>query len=155
MTDTQTDALRSSGNDNSLDGVELSFIGCGVMAEAMIAGLLRQQLVTAGQLTGSHPRAARRDELESKYGIRMVESNRAAAAAEVVSEDDAPGSGTPAPTSGKIVILAVKPQRLGGVLHELKGALVPDGLVISIIAGATIETISGELLHGAVVRAMP
>lgn len=152
MTDAHTDALLSSGKENSLDGVELSFIGCGVMAEAMIAGLLRQQLVTAEQITGSHPRAARRDELESKYGVRMLESNRAAAAA---SEDDAHGSSTPAAVSGKIVILAVKPQRLGGVLHELKGALGPDSLVISIIAGATIETISGELLHGAVVRAMP
>jgi pyrroline-5-carboxylate reductase len=155
MTDAHADALRSSGNENSLDGVELSFIGCGVMAEAMIAGLLRQRLVTAAQITGSHPRTARRDELEAKYGVRMLESNRAAAMAEVVGEDDEPGSNTSAPTSGKIVILAVKPQRLGGVLQELKGALGPDSLVISIIAGATIETISGELLHGAVVRAMP
>src|SRR5215210_4770166 len=121
MTDAQDLASATEGQPGALRTVRLSFIGCGVMAEAMIAGLLRQQLVTAGQITGSHPRAARRDELESKYGIRMVESNRAAAAAEVVSEDDAPSSGTPASISGKIVILAVKPQRLGGVLHELKG----------------------------------
>ncbi|HEX8773344.1 MAG TPA: pyrroline-5-carboxylate reductase [Pyrinomonadaceae bacterium] len=154
MTETQRDALRSSGNENSLDGVELSFIGCGVMAEAMIAGLLRQRLVNAAQITGSHPRAARRDELESKYGVRMLESNRAAAAA-AGSEDDSPGSNTSVPAPCKIVILAVKPQRLGGVLQELKGALGPDSLLISIVAGTTIETISGELLHRAVVRAMP
>ena len=152
MTDTQTDGPVSAGSENSLEGVGLSFIGCGVMAEAMIAGLLRQKLVNAGQITGSHPRAARRDELESKYGVRMLESNRAAAAS---GEDDAPGSSTLAGASCRIIILAVKPQRLGGVLHELKGALGPDSLVISIIAGATIETIAGELLHGAVVRAMP
>ncbi|HEY6188178.1 MAG TPA: pyrroline-5-carboxylate reductase [Pyrinomonadaceae bacterium] len=152
MTDAHTDALVSSGDENSLDTVQLSFIGCGVMAEAIIAGLLRQQLVNAAQITGSHPRAARRDELESKYGVRMLESNRAAASA---SEEDAPGSSTSAALSGKIVILAVKPQRLGGVLQELKGAVGPDSLVISVVAGATIETISGELLHGAVVRAMP
>jgi pyrroline-5-carboxylate reductase len=151
MTDSQDATLTTEGSENSLDGVRLSFIGCGVMAEAMIAGLLRQQLVTAAQITGSHPRAARRDELESKYGVRMVESNRAAA-----SEDDASlASSTPAALSGSIVILAVKPQRLGGVLNELKGALPPEGLVISVVAGATIETISSELLHGAVVRAMP
>jgi pyrroline-5-carboxylate reductase len=152
MTDSTDDAPISSGNENSLDGVELSFIGCGVMAEAMIAGLLRQRLVVPAQITGSHPRAARRDELESKYGVRMVESNRAAATGE---EDEAASSTPTAALSGRIVILAVKPQRLGGVLQELKGAIGPGGLVISIVAGATIETIAGELLHGAVVRAMP
>ena len=152
MTDAHDESLRTEENGNPLDGVQLSFIGCGVMAEAMIAGLLRQQLVRAAQITGSHPRAARRDELEAKYGIRMVESNRAAAA--TLDEDQA---GTASREQGfdKIVILAVKPQRLGGVLDELKGAVQPDGLVISIVAGATIATISGELLHGAVVRAMP
>ena len=148
----------TEGTDDSLEGVQLSFIGCGVMAEAMIAGLLRQKLVTAGQITGSHPREARRDELESKYGVRMVESNRAAASeaqASGADEATAHGSSRLSARSGQIVILAVKPQRLGGVLSELKGAVSPEGLVISIVAGATIETISGELLHGAVVRAMP
>ena len=152
MTDSQDESLRAEPSENALDGVQLSFIGCGVMAEAMIAGLLRQRLVTPMQITGSHPRAARRAELETKYGIRMVESNRAAAAG---IDDQQSTSATDEKRFDKIVILAVKPQRLGGVLNELKGALPPDGLVISIVAGATIETIAGELLHGAVVRAMP
>ena len=152
MTDSHDESLTTEENENPLDGVQLSFIGCGVMAEAMIAGLLRQQLVAAAQITGSHPRPARRDELEAKYGIRMIESNRAAA----TTPDEEQGSAASHEQGfDKIVILAVKPQRLGGVLGELKGALQPDGLVISIVAGATMEMISGELLHGAVVRAMP
>ncbi|HEV2911808.1 MAG TPA: pyrroline-5-carboxylate reductase [Pyrinomonadaceae bacterium] len=156
MTDFSDDSAQGAGGDRALDCVRLSFIGCGVMAEAMIAGLLRQQLVTPRQITGSHPRQARRDELEAGYAIRMLESNRAAAAAgseEQASQARAARSAEQ--HSGSIIILAVKPQRLGGVLAELKGALEPDALVISIVAGATIETISGELLHGAVVRAMP
>ncbi len=48
------------------------------MAEAIIAGLLRHELVTPEQITGSHPRAARREELEGKYGISVFESNREA-----------------------------------------------------------------------------
>ena len=64
---------------NPLRGAQLSFVGVGVMAEAMIAGLLRRQLVTRAQIVGSHPRAARREELQTHYGIRMVESNREAA----------------------------------------------------------------------------
>jgi len=152
MTHSQDESLTPESSENSLDGVQLCFIGCGVMAEAMIAGLLRQRLVTPAQITGSHPRDARRAELETKYGIRMFESNPDAAAR---TDDQQSTSVTHEPRFDKIVILAVKPQRLGGVLNELKGTLPPDCLVISIVAGATIETISGELRHGPIVRAMP
>jgi pyrroline-5-carboxylate reductase len=51
--------------------------------------------------------------------------------------------------------LAVKPQRLALVLGGLKGALKPDQLALSVVAGARLEMIAAELLHPAVVRAMP
>jgi pyrroline-5-carboxylate reductase len=143
MTDAKDSAELTEGA-NPLAGVPLSFIGVGVMAEAMIAGLLKQQLVQPAQVSGSHPRAARREELAERYGVRMVESNRAAVAP---SDDSAPRGG--------IVMLAVKPQKLHGVLQELRGALTPAQFVVSIIAGAQLETIANELLHPAVVRAMP
>jgi pyrroline-5-carboxylate reductase len=41
------------------------------------------------------------------------------------------------------------------VLNELKGSIHKDQLVISIVAGAKMQTISDELLHAAVVRTMP
>ncbi len=135
---------------NPLARARLAFIGCGVMAEAIIAGLLRQQLVAAEQIVGSHPRVARRDELYTKYATRMFESNREAALAAHPSE-----AAAGATRAGSLVILAVKPQRLGKVLHELKGAIHSDQLVVSIVAGARAETIAGELLHPAIVRAMP
>ncbi len=143
MTETKNSAELTAGA-NPLAGVPLSFIGVGVMAEAMIAGLLKQQLVQAAQVSGSHPRAARREELAQRYGVRMVESNRAA----VVQADEAA-------LRGGTVVLAVKPQKLHGVLQELKDALAAEQLVVSIIAGAQLETIANELLHPAVVRAMP
>ena len=129
--------------------VQLSFIGCGVMAEAMIAGLLKRGMVARGQIVGSHPRASRREELATKYGIRVMESNREAATSRY-------SSGSPEEhRAHSIVILAVKPQRLGTVLSELRGALQQDDIALSIIAGAEIETIASELLHPSVVRAMP
>lgn len=121
-----------------LDNIRIAFIGCGVMAESIIAGLLRQKLVSPGQIIGSHPRAARREELETRYGIQMVEKNRDAVDVDV-----------------DIVVLAVKPQRLHVVLSELRGALSADNLVLSIIAGARIETIARDLAHSTIVRAMP
>jgi pyrroline-5-carboxylate reductase len=134
----------------SLRGAQLSFVGVGVMAEAMIAGLLRRQLVERAQVVGSHPRAARREELQTQYGIRMVESNREAATLAVDSRQEETAAAS-------VVVLAVKPQRIAGVLKELKGALslAPPQLVLSVVAGARIETISAELAHPSVVRAMP
>ena len=139
-----------SAKDNPLKDTVLSFIGCGVMAEAILAGLLRQKLVAPEQLTGSHPRAARREELKERYGIRIFESNREAATHG--RADDGKSSNEPA---SSIVILGIKPQRLSIVLNELKGALQPEQLVISIVAGARLEVIAEELLHPMVVRAMP
>ena len=130
---------------NALSNCRLAFIGCGVMAEAIITGLLRKQLVSPDQIVGSHPRAARREELHEKYGIQMFEENREAAVAVYPA----------GPDSGSVLVLAVKPQRLRGVLQELKGSIHQDQLVVSIVAGAKIETIADELLHAAVVRTMP
>ncbi len=139
--------------ENPLGSVRLVFVGVGVMAESMIAGLLKRRLVAPAQLCGSHPRAARRAELEASYGIRVVESNREAVSRERAGDGDDGEAGSP--VSGSIIILAVKPQKLNGVMRELKGALEPGDLVLSIVAGASLETIAGELSHPAVVRAMP
>ena len=130
---------------NPLSNCRLAFIGCGVMAESIIAGLLRKQLVTPEQIVGSHPRAPRREELHEKYGVEMFEQNKEAALA--VSPDG--------PDASSVLVLAVKPQRLRRVLEELKGSVHQEQLVVSIVAGAKIETIADELLHGAVVRTMP
>ena len=134
--------------ENALAGVRLAFVGVGVMAEAMIAGLLARGLVAPSQVAGSHPRAHRREELTARYGIAAFESNRAAA-------EFARGAGGAAQSHGGIVILSVKPQKLVGVLRELKDSVAADALVVSIVAGARVETLAGELLHPSVVRVMP
>jgi pyrroline-5-carboxylate reductase len=141
--DTSTERIREPSS--ALEQSRLAFIGCGVMAEAIIAGLLRKKLVTPENIAGSHPRLARREELHVKYGIEMFEHNREAALAAAPESAQA----------GSMVILAVKPQRLTKVLEELKGAIHQDQLVVSIVAGAKIQTITDELLHAAVVRTMP
>lgn len=130
---------------NVLKKSRLAFIGCGVMAEAIIAGLLRKQLVTPEQIVGSHPRSTRRDDVHQKYGVQMFEHNRDAAKA-VHPTVALPNS---------MVILAVKPQRLIGVLHELKNSIHENQLVVSIVAGAKIATIAEALQHPAIVRTMP
>jgi pyrroline-5-carboxylate reductase len=127
---------------NDLKNMHLAFIGCGVMGESMIAGLLRKELVDVKNISASHPREARRDELENRYGIAVYESNADAAKAAVGEENSA-------------VILCVKPQRLARVLSDLIGVLSFDQLVLSIVAGATIAHLAEALGTTKVVRAMP
>jgi pyrroline-5-carboxylate reductase len=158
MSDSQlsSPSTAAPGETNPLRRAHISFVGCGVMGEAMMSGLLRRQLVNSSQITASHPRANRRAELETKYGVRAVENNREAATAGSVvtgtprgedNDDNSP--------SGSIIVIGVKPQRIGGVMSELKGAFTSDQLVLSIVAGARLETIAAELRHPAIVRAMP
>jgi pyrroline-5-carboxylate reductase len=141
--DTSTELIREPVS--ALKECRLAFIGCGAMAEAMIAGLLRKKLIDPGNVVGSHPRQARREELHVKYGIEMFEHNREAVLAAAPN----------ASRAGSMAILAVKPQRVAKVLEDLKGAIHQDQLVLSIVAGARMQTIVDTLLHTAVVRAMP
>ncbi|MDQ3635745.1 MAG: pyrroline-5-carboxylate reductase [Acidobacteriota bacterium] len=128
--------------ENNLSNTKLAFIGCGVMAEAMIAGLLKKNLVDAKNISASHPRSNRRDELDKKYGINIFENN--AEAAENIKDAE-----------NSIIVLCVKPQRIKGVLKELKSVVSPNQIIASIVAGATIETISEALNNKKVVRTMP
>ena len=145
VTETPTSQPSDQTTSSPLANSRISFVGLGVMAEAIAAGLLRKGLVTPDQLAGSHPRSARRDELYTKYGIQMFEQNREAVVASYPTDA----------TSVSIVLLGIKPQRLKKVLDELKGSIHKDQVVVSIVAGAKIETIADELLHAAVVRTMP
>jgi pyrroline-5-carboxylate reductase len=56
---------------------------------------------------------------------------------------------------GDAVVLGIKPQVMPGVLKEIRESLAPEKLVISIIAGATTQTLRNGLDHAALVRVMP
>jgi pyrroline-5-carboxylate reductase len=117
--------------------MRVGIVGAGVMAEAIIAGLVADRAVEAGTLVASHPRRDRRDVLAERHGIRPVAANREALA------------------DAEVVVLAVKPQMLGRVMRELRDQVSADQVVVSIVAGATIRTLTDGLRHAAVVRAMP
>jgi pyrroline-5-carboxylate reductase len=115
----------------------ITFIGPGVMAEAIISGLIRQSVATPEQISISGPDEEHNQVLQTRYHVTPYTDNFAAAQA------------------ADVVILSVKPQRLERVLKGLKGGINPDALVLSIIAGASIHTIQLGLNHHIIVRAMP
>jgi pyrroline-5-carboxylate reductase len=112
------------------------------MGESMIAGLLRKNLVESKNISASHPRESRRGELKDRYKIAVFERNAEAAGSVAGQQDSA-------------VLICVKPQRLARVLNDLAGELSLDRLVVSIVAGATIEHLAEALGTAKIVRAMP
>ena len=112
------------------------FVGSGMMAEAMIAGLIKKKLANPEDITGTGPREERGAELRKKYGVKASVDNNS-----TIHEAD-------------VVVLSVKPQRLTEVMKGLKGVR-SDALVLSVIAGASMKKLSAGLKHKAIVRSMP
>jgi pyrroline-5-carboxylate reductase len=116
----------------------ITVIGAGVMGEAIIAGLLKSGVTTPDSIFACDPRQERAPELLSRYNICLESDNIAAVK-----------------KANGAVILAIKPQQLRKVINGLHGQIPEEVLVLSIIAGGSISTISEGLGHASVVRAMP
>jgi pyrroline-5-carboxylate reductase len=117
--------------------MKIALIGGGNMGEAMLVAILAKALARPASISVSDVSSSRLEHLKKKYAVTVTSDNIEA----VVGKD--------------IVILAVKPQNLPEVMAGLKGKLKSGQLVLSIIAGARIKTISQGLNHNAIVRAMP
>ena len=112
----------------------ISFIGGGNMAQALIGGLISRGLPPT-RITVSDPVEKVRLLLTEK-DVHVTDDNIAA-----IRDAD-------------IVLFAVKPQVLASVLKPLKG-LFEGKLVMSIVAGAEIATIANLLETNRIVRVMP
>ena len=117
--------------------MKISFVGGGVMAEALIGGIIASGLAKPQDVRVGEPVEARRSYLETEHGLQAVANNAQAV------------------EGAEMVILAVKPQDLPKVLAELNGDLAESSAAVSIVAGATIATLTDGLDHEAVVRVMP
>lgn len=121
-----------------LEEKKIAFLGAGSMGQALINGLLEAGLVKKEQLMASAKSANTLTYLENKFGIKTYQDNCV-----MVKEAD-------------IIVLAVKPQMLTEVLAEVKEAMQPSQLVISIAAGLSLKYLEDNLLPGIpVVRVMP
>jgi pyrroline-5-carboxylate reductase len=121
----------------SIKGLKFAFIGSGTMARAIIHALVVTGKIEPDQITACDPLAAQREMIQNRYGIQVSDDNKMAV------------------LDANVVILSVKPQVLPIVLKEMQALIPPDALVLSIVAGMPIATISTGLNHAAVVRTMP
>ena len=121
----------------------IALLGCGNMGRALLGGLLRSD----GRGHGLAP-------------ARLRITRRTPAALAALAEEF-PGVGThtenvEAVQGADLVVLAVKPQQALGVVEEIRPAVAPGTLVVSILAGVTTEAICEALGQEVpVVRAMP
>jgi pyrroline-5-carboxylate reductase len=114
----------------------VSILGGGVMGETLISGLLRAGW-SADEVVVSERRPERAAELAQRFGIKTLSNAEAAGSADTV-------------------VLVVKPQDMDGLLGEVREAIRPGALVVSIAAGITTGFVEQRLPPGiAVVRVMP
>jgi pyrroline-5-carboxylate reductase len=116
--------------------MKITFIGAGNMAEAIIAGIVGNEIVTIDDVCVSDISEERLEHFESGFGMKTFTSN-----ADAVADAD-------------VVVLSVKPQIFPTVWPEIEAALKPEALVVSIMAGIPSSKITnGKPIR--VVRVMP
>ena len=120
-----------------LNGKKLGFIGSGIMAEAIVSGVLKKELVPHTSICCAEPYVTRLQQLEEQYGVKTTVENKKAI------------------KGADVVFLSVKPQVLAEVSSSLLGAFNSNQLVISILAGVDSSTLKKNLGHHAIVRTMP
>jgi pyrroline-5-carboxylate reductase len=113
------------------------FVGAGKMATALIRGMIRDG-TPAESISASDPDPQSRAFLLGETGVSTFESNAA-----VIRDNH-------------VVVLAVKPQMMAGVLAEIRLMITPDHLVLSVAAGVTLATLANGLgSDRRIARAMP
>jgi pyrroline-5-carboxylate reductase len=116
----------------------IGFLGAGQMATALAKGWIAAGLLDRTASVASDPYPAAWTRFAADTGLRVVDSNPAVLAA------------------CKLVVLAVKPQVMPGVLAELRPHVSPDHLFVSIAAGVTLAQLADHLGPTArTVRVMP
>lgn len=131
-------------HSTALSDQTIAFIGAGSMSEALLRGIVEAKLVRSLSMVvlNRHNRS-RLDDLKGTYGIRVPETNDANERQQLIREAD-------------IVVLAMKPKDVGSAMLEFQEGFRPEQLIVSVVAGLSIDTI--ERLLGRpqpIVRTMP
>lgn len=124
---------------SSINAGRIGVLGAGQMAKALAAGWVHAGLATADQITAYDPSDAAYEAFAEAIGEGV---SRCAAEAEAAAVET--------------LLLAVKPQYIAAALEAAAPGIKPDTLVVSIAAGATLETLASKLPAGQpIVRVMP
>jgi pyrroline-5-carboxylate reductase len=122
----------------------ITFIGAGAMGGAIVRGLVNADVRVGTRIRVTGQWSPQMQELVDVYGVEGFDA----------ATD--PEANIKAVKGAGIVVLALKPDVIPGVLQEISGAVEDGAVVISIAAGITIETIESLLPDTvSVIRVMP
>ena len=128
---------------SALSERKLAFLGTGSMNGAVLRGIIA---------SGHNPQAvnatvrsdARAGALRADTGVNVL-----------IAEEN-PGANTQAVAGADIVFLGVKPVGIQALCDEIRDALSPNAVVVSVAAAVTIEMMAAHLNPGQpIVRSMP
>lgn len=118
--------------------MKLGFIGCGNMAKAMLGGILKKNLMRKDEILASTSRAESLEKIKEAYGIHTTLDNR-----EVAEKSE-------------ILILAVKPQYYENIIKEIRDAVKPGQIIVSIAPGKSLAWLEEQFGKPCkLVRCMP
>jgi pyrroline-5-carboxylate reductase len=116
---------------------KIGFIGAGRMAEAMMRGLIAEDVYSEDEMIACAPSSLTRERITDELNIKMYKT--AAEIAKLVN----------------IVVIAVKPKQVQELFEVEKLVLGPEHLVISIVAGVKISTLESNVPDARIIRVMP
>ncbi len=120
----------------SFAAMKYAFLGAGKMASAIIHGMLRSGVCGPSEIIAACPEPALLGKLKEEASVNVVASNGEAAAA--------------APN----ILFCMKPADVAGAVGQA-GAALDGKLIISIVAGVSIASLSRLAPGCRVIRAMP
>ncbi len=116
---------------------KLGVIGGGVMAEAIISRLLKEKIYSSSSIIVSDPQISRRQFWHDQYSVTTTEDNQ-----HILDNCE-------------ILLLAIKPQIFENVVSSLNLNLHEKPLVLSILAGVSLEKLAHHFPEYPIVRVMP
>lgn len=117
--------------------MNIGIIGGGVMGELILAALRDKHICAAQELWVCDVQSDRVAQLGARYGVHAVTGS-----GELVE-------------ACEVVLVCVKPQNARETLAPLHGRFRPEQVIVSIMAGVSIDTMQELTGHRAIVRSMP
>lgn len=118
--------------------MNIGFIGCGNMAQAIIGGILKSKVESKENIYASDLYKPTLDGVVDKFGVNVTSDNKI-----IAKECD-------------VIVLAVKPQFYPDVISEISPLIKEESLIISIAPGKTLANLEGlfdKPVH--IIRTMP
>ncbi len=116
----------------------VGFIGCGNMAQAMIGGIVKSNLIDKSNIIASNLTQNMLDKVSKEHGINTTLDNK-----EVASKSD-------------MIVLSVKPNNYLEVLNEIKDCINDEKIIVIIAAGTSIKFVENQIAKKVkIIRTMP